>query len=89
MVQSPRLEQSLHKTAPPQAHRHGPGEPADLDMMAYCLGLLDDGGSVIFAEQIRKEVWPKMFVIDGCDAVPFVKGHIPVTVSLERRQILA
>lgn len=30
-----------------------------------------------------------MFVIGGCAAVPFAKEHIPVAVSMKRRQVLA
>lgn len=50
---------------------------------------MDYGGGVIFAEQIPKEEWSKMMVIDARDAGQFAKGHIPGAVNMDWRQVLA
>ncbi len=62
---------------------------AAIDEMEGYLEFVDYGGGVIFAEQIPKEEWPKMMVIDARDAGQFAKGHIPGAVNLDWRQVLA
>ena len=62
---------------------------AAIDEMEGYLEFIDYGGGVIFAEQIPKEEWPKMFVIDARDAGQFAKGHIPGAVNMDWRQVLA
>ncbi|CAN1540394.1 PspE Rhodanese-related sulfurtransferase [Burkholderiaceae bacterium] len=72
------------------------GTPAQADnkaiatdeMEAY-LEFVDYGGGVIFAEQIPKGEWAKIFVIDARDAGQFAKGHIPGAVNMDWRQVLA
>lgn len=58
------------------------------EMEAY-LEFVDYGGGVIFAEQIPKDEWSKMMVIDARDSAQFAKGHIPGAVNMEWRQVLA
>ena len=58
------------------------------EMEAY-LEFVDYGGGVIFAEQIPKDEWPKMMVIDARDSAQFAKGHIPGAVNMDWRQVLA
>ena len=58
------------------------------EMEAY-LEFVDYGGGVIFAEQIPKDEWPKMVVIDARDPAQFSKGHIPGAINLDWRQVLA
>ena len=58
------------------------------EMEAY-LEFVDYGGGVIFAEQIPKDEWPKMVVIDARDPAQFAKGHIPGAVNIDWRQVLA
>ncbi|WP_090043632.1 rhodanese-like domain-containing protein [Limnohabitans sp. 2KL-27] len=58
------------------------------EMEAY-LEFVDYGGGVIFAEQIPKDEWPKMVVIDARDPAQFAKGHIPGAVNMDWRQVLA
>jgi len=58
------------------------------EMEAY-LEFVDYGGGVIFAEQIPKDEWPKMVVIDARDAGQFAKGHIPGAINMDWRQVLA
>ena len=58
------------------------------EMDAY-LEFVDYGGGVIFAEQIPKDEWPKMVVIDARDSAQFAKGHIPGAINMDWRQVLA
>ena len=60
-----------------------------VDEMAAYLEFVDYGGGVIFAEQIPKDEWPKMVVIDARDAGQFAKGHIPGAINMDWRQVLA
>lgn len=62
---------------------------AAIDEMEGYLEFVDYGGGVIFAEQIPKEEWPKMMVIDARDAAQYAKGHIPGAVNMDWRQVLA
>lgn len=62
---------------------------AAIDEMEGYLEFVDYGGGVIFAEQIPKDEWPKMVVIDTRDAAQFAKGHIPGAIHLDWRQVLA
>ena len=57
------------------------------EMEAY-LEFVDYGGGVIFAEQIPKEEWSKMVLIDARDSAQFAKGHIPGAINLDWRQVL-
>jgi len=62
---------------------------AAIDEMEAYLEFVDYGGGVIFAEQIPKDEWPKMLVIDARDAAQFAKGHIPGAINMDWRQVLA
>ena len=62
---------------------------AVIDEMEGYLEFVDYGGGVIFAEQIPKDEWPKMVVIDARDPAQFSKGHIPGAINLDWRQVLA
>ena len=68
---------------------HADGKAAAIDEMEAYLEFVDYGGGVIFAEQIPKEDWPKMMLIDARDAAQFAKGHIPGAVNIDWRQVLA
>jgi len=71
----------------PAAHADKQADATDV-MEAY-LEFVDYGGGVIFAEQIPKDEWPKMVVIDARDAGQFAKGHIPGAIHMDWRQVLA
>ena len=73
--------------AVPMAHADNKAIATD-EMEAY-LEFVDYGGGVIFAEQIPKDEWAKIFVIDARDAGQFAKGHIPGAVNMDWRQVLA
>jgi len=71
----------------PTAHADKKAIATD-EMEAY-LEFVDYGGGVIFAEQIPKEEWPKMVLIDARDPAQFAKGHIPGAINMDWRQVLA
>ena len=71
----------------PAAHADNKAIATD-EMEAY-LEFVDYGGGVICAEQIPKDEWPKMVVIDARDPAQFAKGHIPGAVNMDWRQVLA
>lgn len=68
---------------------HADNKAIATDEMAGYLEFVDYGGGVIFAEQIPKDEWPKMVVIDARDAGQFAKGHIPGAINVDWRQVLA
>lgn len=68
---------------------HADNKAIAIDEMAGYLEFVDYGGGVIFAEQIPKDEWPKMLVIDARDAGQFAKGHIPGAINMDWRQVLA
>ena len=50
---------------------------------------VDYGGGVLFSEQIPRETWQQLLVIDTRDAAQFAKGHIPGAINIEWRQLVA
>ena len=68
---------------------HADKQADAVDVMEGYLEFVDYGGGVIFAEQIPKDEWPKMLVIDARDAGQFAKGHIPGAINMDWRQVLA
>lgn len=68
---------------------HADNKAIATDEMAGYLEFVDYGGGVIFAEQIPKDEWPKMVVIDARDAGQFAKSHIPGAINMDWRQVLA
>ena len=68
---------------------HADNKAAVIDEMEGYLEFVDYGGGVIFAEQIPKDEWAKIMVIDARDSAQFAKGHIPGAVNMDWRQVLA
>lgn len=68
---------------------HADNKDIAIDEMAGYLEFVDYGGGVIFAEQIPKDEWPKIVVIDARDAGQFAKSHIPGAINMDWRQVLA
>lgn len=62
---------------------------AAIEEMEGYLEFVDYGGGVIFVEQIPKDEWARMMVIDARDPAQFAKGHIPGAVNMDWRQVLA
>ncbi|WP_396435459.1 rhodanese-like domain-containing protein [Limnohabitans sp.] len=68
---------------------HADNKAIATDEMEAYLEFVDYGGGVIFAEQIPKDEWPKMVVIDARDPAQFAKGHIPGAINMDWREVLA
>ena len=68
---------------------HANNKAAVIDEMEGYLEFVDYGGGVIFSEQIPKDEWSKMMVIDARDAAQYAKEHIPGAVNIEWRQVIA
>lgn len=64
-------------------------DKAVVDALEGYFEFVDYGGATIFPEQIPKDEWKKMVVIDARDKGQFDKGHIPGAVNIEWRQVLA
>lgn len=64
-------------------------DKAVVDALEGYLEFVDYGGATIFPQQIPREEWKKMFVIDARDAGQYAKEHIPGAVNIEWRQVLA
>jgi rhodanese-related sulfurtransferase len=60
-----------------------------IDELSGYLEFVDYGGGTIFPEQIPKDEYAKMMVIDTRDAAQYAKEHIPGAVNIEWRQVLA
>ncbi len=60
-----------------------------MDELSGYLEFVDYGGGTIFAEQIPKNEYAKMMVIDARDAAQYAKEHIPGAVNIEWRQVIA
>lgn len=60
-----------------------------MDELSGYLEFVDYGGGTIFAEQIPKNEYSKMMIIDARDAGQYAKEHIPGAVNIEWRQVLA
>ncbi len=63
--------------------------PAAVDAMQAYLDFVDYGGATIWPEQIPAEEWKNFFVIDARDADQYQKDHIPGSINIEWRQVLA
>lgn len=66
---------------------HAQNEAAIDEMTGY-MDFSEYGGGVIFAEQIPKEEYENIMVIDARDADQFAKDHIPGAVNIEWRQVM-
>lgn len=64
-------------------------DKAVVDALEGYLEFVDYGGATIFPQQIPRDEWKKMFVIDARDAGQYAKEHIPGAVNIEWRQVLA
>lgn len=60
-----------------------------IDEISAYLEFADYGGGTIFAEQIPKNEYPKMMIIDVRDSAQFSKAHIPGAINIDWRQVLA
>jgi rhodanese-related sulfurtransferase len=71
--------------APVQAEEN----PAVVDAIAGYMEFSEYGSSLIWPEQIPREDWKKVFVVDARDAAQYAKEHIPGAFNIEWRQAVA
>ena len=63
--------------------------PVVVDALSGYLDFAEYGSSLIWPEQIPKEDWKKVFIVDARDAAQYTKDHIPGAVNIEWRQAVA
>ena len=66
---------------------HAQSEAA-IDEIAGYLDFSEYGGGVIFAEQIPREEYKNITIIDARDPAQFAQEHIPGAINIEWRQVL-
>lgn len=68
---------------------HADANPVVVDAFSGYLDFAEYGGSLIWPEQIPREDWKKVFIVDARDAAQYAAGHIPGAVNIEWRQAVA
>ena len=63
--------------------------PVVVDALSGYMDFAEYGSSLIWPEQIPKDDWNKVFIVDARDAAQFEKEHIPGAVNIEWRQAVA
>ena len=63
--------------------------PAVVDALSGYMEFAEYSSSLIWPEQIPKDDWNKVFIVDARDADQFAKEHIPGAVNIEWRQAVA
>jgi rhodanese-related sulfurtransferase len=63
--------------------------PVVIDALSGYMDFTEYSSSLIWPEQIPKEDWKKVFIVDARDADQYAKEHIPGAVNIEWRQAVA
>ncbi len=63
--------------------------PVVVNALSEYMDFNEYGSSLIRPEQIPKDDWNKVFIVDARDAAQFEKEHIPGAVNIEWRQAVA
>ncbi|MGA7179727.1 MAG: rhodanese-like domain-containing protein [Thiobacillaceae bacterium] len=63
--------------------------PAVVDALSAYMDFTEYSSSLIWPEQIPKEDWKNVFIVDARDADQYSKEHIPGAVNIEWRQAVA
>ncbi|MHB1216077.1 MAG: rhodanese-like domain-containing protein [Thiobacillus sp.] len=63
--------------------------PVVVDALSGYMDFTEYGSSLIWPEQIPKDDWKKVFIVDARDAAQYAKEHIPGAVNIEWRQAVA
>jgi rhodanese-related sulfurtransferase len=63
--------------------------PVVVDALSGYMDFTEYSSSLIWPEQIPKEDWKKVFIVDARDADQYAKEHIPGAVNIEWRQAVA
>ena len=69
------------------AHAHD--SPVAVDALSGYMDFAEYSSSLIWPEQIPKDDWNKVFIVDARDADQFAKEHIPGAVNIDWRQSVA
>ncbi|ODU10970.1 MAG: sulfurtransferase [Thiobacillus sp. SCN 64-35] len=62
---------------------------AVIDALSGYMEFSEYSSSLIWPEQIPKEDWQKVFIVDARDAAQYAREHIPGAVNIEWRQAVA
>ena len=71
------------------APAHAEDNPAVVDALSGYMDFAEYSSSLIWPEQIPKDDWNKVFIVDARDADQFAKEHIPGAVNIDWRQAVA
>lgn len=71
--------------APVQAEEH----PALVDALSGYLDFAEYGSSLIWPEQIPKQDWNRLLIVDARDPAQYHKEHIPGAINIDWRQAVA
>lgn len=63
--------------------------PAVVDAVSGYMEFTEYSSSLIWPEQIPREDWKKVFIVDARDADQYARDHIPGAVNIEWRQAVA
>jgi rhodanese-related sulfurtransferase len=63
--------------------------PVVVDALSGYMDFAEYGSSLIWPEQIPKDDWNKVFIVDARDAAQYDKEHIPGAINIEWRQAAA
>jgi rhodanese-related sulfurtransferase len=63
--------------------------PVVVDALSGYMDFAEYSSSLIWPEQIPKEDWQKIFIVDARDAAQYSREHIPGAVNIEWRQAVA
>ena len=68
---------------------HADENPVVVDALSGYMDFAEYGSSLIWPEQIPKDDWKKVFIVDARDAAQYAADHIPGAVNIEWRQAVA
>jgi rhodanese-related sulfurtransferase len=63
--------------------------PVVVDALSGYMDFAEYGSSLIWPEQIPKEDWKKVFIVDARDAAQYANEHIPGAINIDWRQSVA
>jgi rhodanese-related sulfurtransferase len=68
---------------------HAEDSPAVVDALSGYMDFAEYGSSLIWPEQIPRDDWKKVFIVDARDAAQYAADHIPGSLNIEWRQAVA
>lgn len=68
---------------------HAEETPAVVDALSGYMDFAEYGSSLIWPEQIPRDDWKKVFIVDARDAAQYATDHIPGSLNIEWRQAVA